>query len=105
MFGFLDCWFWLDEWYEFSNLYDVIIYIVLVVDEYIYNFIKIWFGQVVKGMGVDYLVSWWYMYEKGCVFVMVFGYNVEMYCDWQYLDYLWGGIWWVVMGYGKVVMC
>ncbi|HEU6455526.1 MAG TPA: ThuA domain-containing protein [Roseateles sp.] len=100
-FGLPDRWLWSDEWYEFSNPHDVTIHTVLAVDEHTYNPTKIWPGQVAKGMGADHPVSWWHTYEKGRVFVTALGHNVEMYRDRQYLDHLWGGIWWAATGYGK----
>ena len=97
-FALPERWIWSDEWYEFSNPHGVQIHPVLTVDERTYDPTKIWPGQVAKGMGADHPVSWWHAYEKGRVFVTALGHNAEMYRDRQYLDHLWGGIWWAATG-------
>jgi type 1 glutamine amidotransferase len=100
-FGLPERWLWSDEWYEFSNPHGVKINPVLTVDERSYDPTKIWPGQVATGMGADHPVSWWHAYEKGRVFVTALGHNAEMYRDKQYLDHLWGGIWWAATGLGQ----
>ena len=99
-FGLPDKWIWSDEWYEFSNPHGVTVNPVLAVDERTYDPKKIWPGQVSNGMGADHPVSWWQGYEKGRVFVTALGHNAEMYKNPQYLDHLWGGVWWAATGYG-----
>lgn len=100
-FGLPERWIWSDEWYEFSNPHGVAINPVLTVDERSYDPTKIWPGQVATGMGSDHPVSWWHAYEKGRVFVTALGHNGEMYRDPQYLDHLWGGVWWAATGLGQ----
>ncbi|MDR7270653.1 type 1 glutamine amidotransferase [Pelomonas saccharophila] len=99
-FGLPDRWIWSDEWYEFSNPHGITIHPVLAVDERSYDPTKIWPGQVAKGMGADHPVSWWHPYEKGRVFVTALGHNGEMYREGQYLEHLWGGVWWAATGLG-----
>ncbi len=93
-------WMWSDEWYEFTNPYNVKINPVLNVDETSYDPTKIWPGQVATGMGKDHPVSWYHKVEQGRVFVTALGHNVEMYKDPHYLDHLFGGIYWAATGKG-----
>ena len=93
-------WIWSDEWYEFTNPHKVDIHPVLNVDETSYDPTKIWPGQVSTGMGKDHPVSWYHQAEKGRVFVTALGHNAEMYKDPQYLDHLFGGIYWAATGKG-----
>lgn len=93
-------WIWSDEWYEFTNPHKVEIHPVLNVDETSYDPTKIWPGQVATGMGKDHPVSWYHQVEKGRVFVTALGHNVDMYKDRQYLDHLFGGIYWAATGKG-----
>ncbi|MGV7208498.1 ThuA domain-containing protein [Oxalobacteraceae bacterium A2-2] len=93
-------WIWSDEWYEFTNPYQVKINPVLNVDENSYDPARIWPGQVATGMGREHPVSWYHHYEGGRVFVTAMGHNVEMYKDPHYLSHLLGGIYWSATGRG-----
>jgi len=99
-FGLPDHWLWSDEWYEFTNPHSVKINPILNVDETSYDPTKIWPGQVATGMGKNHPVSWYHQHEKGRVFVTTLGHNVEMYKDPNYLNHLFGGIYWAATGKG-----
>jgi uncharacterized protein len=99
-FGLPERWIWSDEFYELTNPHQVKVQTVLTVDERSYDPHRIWPGQVANGMGADHPVSWYHAYEKGRVFVTALGHNAEMYKDPNYLNHLWGGIYWSATGLG-----
>jgi len=99
-FGVPERWIWSDEWYVFTNPFNVKINPVLNVDENSYDPTKIWPGQVSRGMGKDHPVAWYRQHEQGRVFVTTLGHNGEMYRDPQYLAHLLGGLWWAATGKG-----
>ena len=99
-FGIPSRWLWTDEWYEFTNPHQVRINPILNVDENTYDPTKIWPGQTANGMGKDHPVAWYHHYEKGRVFVTALGHDVEMYKDLNYLNHLFGGLYWTATGKG-----
>lgn len=99
-FGVPARWLWTDEWYEFTNPHQIKINPVLKVDESTYDPTRIWPGQTAKGMGEDHPVAWYHTYEKGRVFVTALGHDVEMYKDPNYLNHLFGGLYWTATGKG-----
>jgi uncharacterized protein len=99
-FGVPERWIWSDEWYVFTNPFQVEIKPVLNVDESTYDPTKIWPGQVSKGMGKDHPVAWYRHHGQARVFVTTLGHNGEMYRDPQYLAHLLGGMWWAATGLG-----
>ncbi len=99
-YGLPERWIWSDEWYEFTNPYQMTIHPVLTVDESSYDPTRIWPGQVATGMGKDHPVSWYHEFDHGRVFVTALGHNVEMYRDQRYMDHLFGGIYWAATGKG-----
>lgn len=101
-FGVPARWIWSDEWYEFANPHNVAINPVLTVDESTYDPTRIWPGQVAKGMGREHPVAWYHQVEGGRVFVTSLGHSVHMYQDSQYLNHLYGGIWWAATGKGQL---
>lgn len=99
-FGVPERWIWSDEWYVFTNPFNVKINPVLNVDESTYDPTRIWPGQVSKGMGKDHPVAWYRHHGQGRVFVTTLGHNGDMYRDPQYLAHLLGGMWWAATGLG-----
>lgn len=95
-------WIWSDEWYELSNPHGVAIQPILNVDESTYDPTRIWPGQVAKGMGREHPVAWFHQPEGGRVFVTSLGHSVHMYQDPQFLNHLYGGIWWAASGKGQL---
>ena len=100
-FGLPERWVWSDEFYTFTNPYNVRINPVLNVDESSYDPTLIWPGQTVKGMGKDHPIAWHHQHEKGRVFVTTLGHNGEMYRDPQFLGHLLGGMYWAATGRGQ----
>ena len=99
-FGLPARWIWTDEWYEFDAPLVPGLRTVLSVDERSYDPTRIWPGQTAHGMGAVHPVAWYHAYDGGRVFVTALGHTPELYEDRQYLDHLYGGLWWAATGLG-----
>ena len=101
-FDLPDRWLWTDEWYEFGPDLTPGLRTVLQVDEGTYDPTRIWPGQVAQGMGKFHPVAWYHAYDGGRVFVTALGHTPELYNDTQYLEHLYGGLYWAATGRGIV---
>lgn len=99
-FGLPARWIWSDEWYEFHAPLVDGLRTVLSVDERSYDPTRIWPGQVARGMGGTHPVAWYHHYDGGRVFVTALGHPPAAYDDAQYLQHLYGAIWWAATGRG-----
>ena len=88
-------WIHTDEWYEFKNFnHDVNILIQL--DETTYDVGTK--GGEKAGMGEVHPIAWFHEFESGRVFYTGLGHVEEAFEDADFLDHLYGGIWYAALG-------
>ena len=98
--GLPDRWVWTDEWYEFDEALVPDLHVVMAVDESTYDPRKIWPDQHAEGMGAFHPIAWYHVFEGGRCFVTALGHMPELYRDQNFLDHLYGGIYWAATGRG-----
>ena len=88
-------WIRTDEWYEFKNFnHDVNILIQL--DETSYDVGTK--GGEKAGMGEEHPIAWFHEFESSRVFYTGLGHVEEAFLDADFLDHLYGGIWYAALG-------
>lgn len=93
-------WVWTDEWYEFDEALVPDLHVVMTVDESTYDPTHIWPSQKATGMGAFHPIAWYHMFEGGRSFVTAIGHMPELYRDGNFLDHIYGGIYWAATGRG-----
>lgn len=89
-------WLRSDEWYNFKSINLDELNVVLTVDEASYDFTSGYDDIPLKGMGAIHPISWYQDYEGGRSFYTALGHKPESYKDKNFLDHIFGGIFWVV---------
>lgn len=90
-----DRWLWSDEWYNFTFLDFEKLNVILKVDESTYDYTAGYDEIPLKGMKPLHPIAWYHEFEGGRVFYTALGHRPEAYLDQQFLDHLFGGIYWV----------
>ena len=90
-----DNWLWTDELYEYKN-FNENVNILLQLDETTYD-VGQRNGQKM-GMGAVHPFSWYHEYDGGRVFYTGMGHVEEAFVDENFLNHLYGGIWYAAMG-------
>ena len=88
-------WLRSDEWYNFKNMNLDKLNILLSVDEASYDFTAGYDEIPLKGMGEIHPISWYQEYEGGRSFYTALGHKPESYKDKNFLNHIFGGIYWV----------
>ncbi|WP_137402228.1 ThuA domain-containing protein [Echinicola rosea] len=89
-------WLWTDEWYAFKN-FNEDVHILIQLDETSYDP-----GSrdgKSMAMGDVHPMSWYHEYDSGRVFYTALGHVEAAYEDDDFLDHVYGGIWWAAKGY------
>jgi len=89
-------WLWTDEWYNFKN-FNEDVKVLLQVDETSYDAGSK--NGKFMGMGEIHPVSWYHEYDGGRIFYTALGHVEAAYEDADFLQHLYGGIWWAAKGY------
>jgi len=89
-------WLRSDEWYNFKNMNLDKLNILLTVDETSYDFTAGYDEIPLKGMGKIHPISWYQDYEGGRSFYTALGHKPESYKDKNFLNHIFGGIYWVL---------
>ena len=89
-------WLRSDEWYNFKNMNLEKLNILLTVDETSYDFTAGYDDIPLKGMGEKHPISWYQDYEGGRSFYTALGHKPESYKDKNFLNHIFGGIYWVL---------
>lgn len=90
-----DKWLRTDEWYEFKN-FNENVNILVQLDETSYEVGER--GGQQMGMGAVHPISWYHEYDGGRVFYTGLGHVEEAFQDADFLDHLYGGIWYAALG-------
>ncbi|WP_154859096.1 ThuA domain-containing protein [Cyclobacterium xiamenense] len=90
-----DKWLRTDEWYEFKN-FNESVNILVQLDETSYE-VGERNGQKM-GMGAVHPISWYHEYDGGRVFYTGLGHVEEAFEDADFLNHLYGGIWYAALG-------
>lgn len=90
-----DKWLRTDEWYEFKN-FNEDVNILVQLDETSYE-VGDRDGQKM-GMGAVHPISWFHEYDGGRLFYTGLGHVEEAFQDADFLDHLYGGIWYAALG-------
>ena len=88
-------WLRSDEWYNFKSINLDKLNVVLMVDEATYDFAAGYDDIPLKGMGAIHPISWYQDYEGGKSFYTALGHKPESYKDKNFLNHIFGGIYWV----------
>ncbi|MBD8488083.1 ThuA domain-containing protein [Echinicola sp. CAU 1574] len=89
-------WLWTDELYEYQN-FNEDVHILLQLDENTYD-TGARNGKKM-GMGAVHPIAWCHEYDGGRVFYTGLGHVESAYKDPDFLNHLYGGIWWAAKGY------
>ncbi|QVY67541.1 ThuA domain-containing protein [Polaribacter sp. Q13] len=89
-------WLRSDEWYNFKNINLERLNILLTVDEASYDFTAGYDNIPLKGMGEKHPISWNQEYQGGRSFYTALGHKPESYKDKNFLNHIFGGIYWVL---------
>lgn len=89
-------WLWTDELYEYQN-FNEDVKILLQLDETTYD-VGSRNGKKM-GMGDVHPIAWYHEYDGGRVFYTGLGHVESAYEDPDFLNHLYGGIWWAAKGY------
>ena len=89
-------WIWTDEWYNFELLQLDKLNVVLRVDENSYDYTLGYNETPLKGMGDMHPIAWSQEYDGGRVFYTSLGHKPESFKNEQFLDFIYGGIYWVI---------
>lgn len=89
-------WLWSDEWYNFKNLQIDQLNVVLTVDETSYDYTLGYDDIPLEGMGDFHPIAWSHEYEGGKVFYTALGHKPQAYNDNNFLEHIFGGIYWVL---------
>jgi uncharacterized protein len=93
-------WLWTDEWYTFGDAKTKKVKTLLTVDESTYDTLN-GYGRPIQGMGKYHPVAWYQYYDGGRSFYSALGHKPEAYLDADYLNFLYGGIYWAATGRGS----
>jgi type 1 glutamine amidotransferase len=88
-------WLRTDEWYEYKN-FNQEVNILVQLDETSYD-VGTKDGQK-AGMGEVHPIAWYHEFESGRVFYTGLGHVEEAFEDPDFLDHVYGGIWYAAMG-------
>lgn len=88
-------WLRSDEWYNFKNINIEKLNVVLKVDEATYDYTEGYDDIPLKGMGEMHPIAWYQEYEGGKSFYTALGHKPESYKDKNFLNHIFGGIYWV----------
>lgn len=89
-------WLRSDEWYNLNILNLEQLNVVLKVDETSYDYMAGYDNIPLKGMGKTHPIAWYQEYERGRSFYTALGHKPESYKDKNFLNHIFGGIYWAV---------
>lgn len=89
-------WLRSDEWYNFKNINLDDLNVVLTVDEATYDYTAGYDDIPLKGMGEMHPISWYQEYEGGRSFYTALGHKPESYKDENFLNHIFGAIYWTL---------
>lgn len=88
---------WTDEWYQFGPEKSNNLKYILSVDEKTFNPKVQWGEKKAEGMGSFHPISWYHNFDGGRAFYTALGHLPAIYTDQQFLDHLFGGIYWAAL--------
>ncbi|SEC36387.1 hypothetical protein SAMN05192540_2987 [Maribacter dokdonensis] len=91
-------WLWSEEWYNFKLLKSDKITVLLSVDENTYDYQKGYDEIPLEGMGDHHPIAWYQVFEGGRSFYTTLGHKPEAFQKQNYIDHLYGGIYWAAQG-------
>lgn len=93
---------WTDEWYEFYPANTDSLNYLMTVDENTYTTDAHWPDKNLKsvGMGDFHPVAWFHEFDGGRSFYTALGHMPATYSNPQFLNHLYGGIYWAATGKG-----
>ncbi|MGM0474363.1 MAG: ThuA domain-containing protein [Bacteroidota bacterium] len=96
-----DKWIWTDELYSFEpELVDGLNYLITV-DESTYNPNRTWGDDTrFTAMGDFHPMAWYHEFDGGRSFYTSFGHMPALFRDKNFLDHIYGGIYWAATGLG-----
>jgi uncharacterized protein len=89
---------WTDEWYEFGPEKINNLKYLLAVDEKSFNPKVQWGPKKGEGTGSFHPLSWYHSFDGGRAFYTALGHLPAIYLDKQFLDHLYGGIFYAATG-------
>ena len=89
-------WLRSDEWYNFKNINLDELNVVLTVDEATYDYTAGYDSIPLKSMGQMHPISWYQEYEGGKSFYTALGHKPESYKDKNFLNHIFGAIYWTL---------
>lgn len=102
MQGFHDKQLWTDEFYDFHPANIDSLNYLLTVDENTYEAAADWGRVKSEGMGEFHPLAWFHEYDGGRSFYTALGHLPQVYTDPQFLQHLYGGIYWASTGKGML---
>lgn len=91
---------WTDEWYEFDEEKVEGLNYILSVDERTYRPEADWGRVAGDGMGDFHPIAWYHEFDGGRSFYTALGHMPEIYSEKNFLDHVFGGIYWAATGKG-----
>ncbi len=91
---------WTDEWYTFGPEKANNLKYILAVDEKSYSPKVAWGEKKSDGMGAFHPIAWYHTHDGGRAFYTALGHLPAIYTDKQFLDHIYGGIYWAATGKG-----
>jgi uncharacterized protein len=98
MKAFVNNQLWTDEWYDFGPEKVTGLNYILAVDENTYKPYAKWGSKESKGMGNFHPLSWYHLFDGGRSFYTALGHLPAIYSDDDFLEHLYGGIYWAATG-------
>ncbi|MES2777701.1 MAG: ThuA domain-containing protein [Bacteroidota bacterium] len=83
---------WTDEWYEYGPEKVTGLKYLMSIDEKSYN------PKKPGSMGDTHGISWYHQFDGGRAFYTGLGHLPAIYSDQQFLDHIYGGIYWAALG-------
>lgn len=91
---------WTDEWYEFSSNHNNKLTYLLTVDESTYDPTANWGHISGNGMGDFHPIAWYQEFDGGRSFYTALGHMPATYSNPQFLNHIYGGIYWAATAKG-----
>jgi type 1 glutamine amidotransferase len=91
---------WTDEWYEFDEEKTTGLNYLLTVDESTFDPKADWGRVAGDGMGDFHPIAWYHEFDGGRSFYTALGHMPEVYSEKDFLDHVFGGIYWAATGKG-----
>ena len=97
---FKDKQLWTDEWYEFETHRNDKLTYLMTVDESTYDANADWGQLKGNGLGDFHPIAWYQKFEGGRSFYTALGHMAATYSNPQFLNHIYGGIYWAATGKG-----